>query len=74
MFSTYQSQDVTILLKDITGLVTPLGTREREARIQSGVHYSEMLPLEYEPSQAYLDAYFDARILPGHSTRLTPSP
>ena len=29
MFSTYQSQDVTILLKDITGLVTPLGTRER---------------------------------------------
>ena len=60
MFSTYQSQDVTILLKDITGLVTPLGTREREARIQSGVHYSEMLPLEYEPSQAYLDAYFDA--------------
>ena len=49
MFSTYQSQDVTILLKDITGLVTPLGTREREARIQSGVHYSEMLPLEYEP-------------------------
>ena len=46
MFSTYQSQDVTILLKDITGLVTPLGTREREARIQSGVHYSEMLPLE----------------------------
>ena len=30
MFSTYQSQDVTILLKDITGLVTPLATRERE--------------------------------------------
>lgn len=56
MFSTYQSQDVTILLKDITGLVTPLGTREREARIQSGVHYSEMLPLEYEPSPAYLAA------------------
>ena len=60
MFSTYQSQDVTILLKDITGLVTPLGTREREERIQSGVHYSEMLPLEYEPSPAYLAAYHDA--------------
>ena len=38
MFSTYQSQDVTILLKDITGLVTPLGTREREARIQRDVY------------------------------------
>ena len=60
MFSTYQSQDVTILLKDITGLVTPLGTREREEKIQSGVHYSEMLPLEYEPSPAYLAAYHDA--------------
>ena len=45
MFSTYQSQDVTILLKDITGLVATLGTREREERIQRGVHYSEMLPL-----------------------------
>ena len=68
MFSTYQSQDVTILLKDITGLVTPLGTREREARIQSGVHYSEMLPLEYEPSPAYLAAYHDA-LWPGRRSR-----
>ena len=29
MFGTYQSCDVTILLKDITGLVEPMGTRER---------------------------------------------
>lgn len=60
MFGTYRRSDVTILLKDITGLVEPLGTKEREARIQSGVHYSEMLPLEYEPSPAYLRAYQDA--------------
>ena len=33
MFSTYQPEDVTILLKDITGLVKPLGTAEREAAI-----------------------------------------
>lgn len=32
MFSTYQSQDVTILLKDITGLVTPLGYEPSPAR------------------------------------------
>lgn len=57
MFGTYKETDVTILLKDITGLVEPLGTREREAKIQSGVHYSEMLPLEYEPSPAYLKTY-----------------
>ena len=57
MFSTYKSEDVTILLKDISGMVEPLPTKVREKLIQSGVHYSEMLPLEYEPSPAYLDAY-----------------
>lgn len=60
MFGTYKPQDVTILLKDISGLVEPLGTAEREAQIQAGRHYSEMLPLEYEPSEKYLRAYFDA--------------
>ncbi len=60
MFGTYRPQDVTILLKDISGLVEPLGTAEREAQIQAGRHYSEMLPLEYEPSEKYLRAYFDA--------------
>lgn len=60
MFGTYRSSDVTILLKDITGMMEPLGTRERETKIQSGVHYSEMLPIEYVPSPAYLAAYHDA--------------
>lgn len=60
MFGTYKSGDVTVLLKDITGKVEPLGTREREERIQRGVHYSEMLPIEYVPSPAYLAAYQDA--------------
>lgn len=60
MFSTYRPQDVIILLKDISGLVKPLGTKEREKLIQSGRHYSEMLPIEYEPSEKYLKAYFDA--------------
>ena len=60
MFGTYKPQDVTILLKDISGLVEPLSTAEREAQIQAGRHYSEMLPIEYEPSEKYLQAYFDA--------------
>ncbi len=60
MFGTYKPEDVEILLKDISGLVIPLPAEERERRIQSGVHYSEMLPLEYEPSPAYLAAYADA--------------
>jgi hypothetical protein len=60
VFSTYKPEDVTILLKDITGMVTPLGTKEREQLIQRGVHYSEMLPIEYVPSKAYLDMFFKA--------------
>ena len=60
MFGTYKPEDVTILLKDISGRVEPLGTREREKLIQAGRHYSEMLPLEYAPSEKYLQAYFDA--------------
>lgn len=57
MFSTYKPEDVTILLKDISGLVRPLSTTEREKNIQSGVHYSEMLPIEYEPSEEYMRIY-----------------
>lgn len=60
MFSTYRPEDVTILLKDITGMVSPLGTEERERAIQSGVHYSEMLPIEYVPSRAYMNTFFRA--------------
>lgn len=57
MRSSYRSEDVIILLKDITGLVTPLSTEEREKNIQNGIHYSEMLPMEYEPSEKYLEIY-----------------
>lgn len=46
-----------ILLKDITGLVEPIGTKERERLIQSGRHYCEMLPIEYSPSEKYMEAY-----------------
>ena len=60
MFGTYRPEDVSILLKDITGQIDPLPTREREKLIQSGVHYSEMLPLEYEPTKEYLSAFFQA--------------
>lgn len=60
MFSSFRAEDVTLLLKDITGMVEPMDTESREREIQSGRHYSEMLPIEYEPSEAYLRAYEDA--------------
>ena len=60
MRSTYSKDDVEILLKDITGMVEPLPAEIRERHIQKGVHYCEMLPLEYTPSEKYMYAYEEA--------------
>lgn len=59
MQSSYKPEDVTILLKDITGLVTPMENIDRERAIQSGVHYCEMIPREHLPSEEYLSVFFD---------------
>lgn len=60
MRSSYKKEDVTLLLKDITGLVKPQPTEERERLIQSGKHYCEMLPIEYVPTNKYMEAYQEA--------------
>lgn len=60
MRSSYREEDVTLLLKDITGLVEPQGTQERERLIQSGRHYCEMLPIEYVPTPKYMEIYQQA--------------
>lgn len=60
MRSSYDPQDVELLLKDITGQIEPLPAQVREAYIQSGTHYCEMLPLEYKPSPRYMQAYQSA--------------
>lgn len=65
--SSYKKEDVILLLKDITGQVTPKGNEEREENIQGGGHYSEMLPIEYEPTKEYLDCYY--RALKAHAKK-----
>ena len=60
MRSSYLPEDVVLLLKDITGLVQPQPTEEREKLIQSGRHYSEMLPVEYVPTEKYMEVYREA--------------
>ena len=57
MPSSYREEDVVLLLKNITGLVEPQPTQEREKLIQSGRHYSEMLPIEYVPTEKYMQVY-----------------
>lgn len=57
MRTSYKPADCDILLKDITGTMEPLPASKREPLIQSGIHYSELLPAEYEPSPAYVREY-----------------
>lgn len=60
MRSSYREEDVVLLLKDITGMVEPQSTEEREKQIQGGRHYCEMLPIEYVPTQKYMEVYQEA--------------
>ena len=66
--SSYSLDDVTILLQDLKGKVPVLDTKEREKLNQSGVHYSEMLPIEYVPSDEYLKVYKNALKSQGKQT------
>lgn len=55
--NSFKNEDCTLLLKDITGLIEPMTAKEREPLIQSGVHYSELLPAEYQPSEEYIKQF-----------------
>jgi len=54
---SYPKEDVLFLLKDLSSIVLEQGNEDREKAIQSGVHYSEMLPVEYKPSDVYMALY-----------------
>ncbi len=54
---SYNESDVSFLLKDISYVEIEKGTDEREKNIQSGRHYSEMLPIEYKPSSEYMKLF-----------------
>ena len=62
MRSSYKKDDVNILLKDITGMVKPQDVTTRETLIQNGAHYSQMLPVEYTPSDEYMEIYNTALV------------
>lgn len=56
--SSYKTDDVIFLLKDLSSLKLEDTTENRERQIQSGRHYSETLPIEYQPPKAYLDLFW----------------
>lgn len=53
----YNPKDVVFLLKNLNGLLVETDLHTREENIQSGGHYSEMLPIEYNPTKEYLDLF-----------------
>ena len=53
----YNPKDVVFLLKNLNGLLVETDLHTREEYIQSGGHYSEMLPIEYKPTKEYLDLF-----------------
>jgi hypothetical protein len=54
---SYKEEDVIFLLQDISKYVLETDTEEKEKLIQSGIHYSEILPVEYQPTQEYISLF-----------------
>jgi hypothetical protein len=55
---SYKAEDVQFLLKDLSDITLEDTTENRERKVQSGVHYSESLPIEYQPPKAYVDLFW----------------
>jgi adenine/guanine phosphoribosyltransferase-like PRPP-binding protein len=56
---SYKPDDVVFLLKDLSSLDLERGTEDREEAIQTGTHYSEMLPVEYRPTDEYIRLFHE---------------
>ena len=55
---SYEPEDVIFLLRNLSNVSLEMTNEKREQLIQSGTHYSEMLPVEYQPSQAYMELFY----------------
>lgn len=57
---SYPPADVTFLLKDLSSAALERPAEDREEEMQRGRHYSEDLPVEYQPDERYLALYHQA--------------
>lgn len=55
MKTSYNKEDVTLLLKDLTGEVEPVSLEERDKRVKNGEYVRSILIKEYEVSKEYRD-------------------
>lgn len=59
-FGTYTKSDIAWLLKDLSNVELEAPTEEREEAIQNGgAHYAESLPIEFLPSDDYLELFHE---------------
>lgn len=56
---SYKDSDVVFLLKDLSGADLEDTTDNREKKVQAGQHYSETLPIEYQPPKKYVDLFME---------------
>ena len=54
---SYSNSDCIFLLKNLNGKLEEQGNEEREGYMKDGSHYSEMLPIEYMPTDEYIDLF-----------------
>lgn len=53
MRSSYSSQDVTMLIKDLTGIVTPVSLEEKDRRVAAGEFERSIMIEEYPMDETY---------------------
>ncbi|MCK1996957.1 cysteine protease StiP family protein [Psychrobacillus psychrodurans] len=58
--SSYSKEDITFLLKDLSGVQIESSVESREQLFQTGSHYSETLPIENRPTSEYTELYQQA--------------
>ncbi|MEH7392853.1 cysteine protease StiP family protein [Bacillus sp. JJ1474] len=56
-FGSYAENDVIFLLKDLSHFQLEGSIDNREKQIQLGQHYSETLPVEYQPPDYYIELF-----------------
>ncbi|ABW18263.1 phosphoribosyltransferase [Alkaliphilus oremlandii] len=57
---SYKKEDVIFLLKDVSQFIEETDTEDKEEAIQGGTHYSEMLPVEYNPTESYIRLFHES--------------
>lgn len=60
MRSSYNNNDVVMLIKDITGMVTPVSVEEKDRRVAEGEFERSIMIEEYPVSKEYYDIVWDS--------------